>query len=131
MSTLELYRELIPEHSAVLDAVVSRWLAFAIRRHDAESFGAVYADAMVFYAAHRVQRQPGSGAPGAPPAGAVGALVSQRDGDLSRTYAAPGGNVATTGSDAELQTTQYGLWYLDCRDSRAAAGPTLIVPGCV
>ena len=129
MASLELYRALIPDHTAgVLDGTVLTWLGLAIRRHDAGSFGSVYPEAMVFWAAHRIQTLPGSGAPGAPPAGAAGPLVSHRDGDLSRTYAPPSSGVVASGSDADFQRTTYGQDYLDLRDSRAATGPDLIMP---
>jgi hypothetical protein len=81
---------------------------------------------MVMWAAHRIERTPGlvSGGGGA---GAVGPIVSQTDGDLSRTYAQQAQG-ATSGTDADLRTTRYGLAYLDLRDSRAGVGPTVVGP---
>jgi hypothetical protein len=121
MSTVDLYRTLIPAHAAVDDAVVSTYLELSAQQHTASVFGAVYQQAMVWHAAHRLERTPGlvSGSGGA---GETGALVAQRDGDLSRTYAQPQAGGAV-GTDAELRTTRYGEAYLGLRDSRAGVGP--------
>lgn len=124
-ATLELYRELIPEHSAVDSNVILAKLALASRRHSLGALGDVAGEAIVYYAAHLVQLQPGSGAPGAPSSGnAQGPLISQRDGDLSRTYASPttsssGGG----GADAWWLLTSYGALYLDLIRSRAETAP--------
>lgn len=129
MSSLARYRILIPAHVAVSDALVSAMLELAASRHDPGSFGAVYVAAMIYWAAHRVQRTPGSGAPGAGTAVEVGAISAQSDGDLSRTYAtAPAGGTGSNPTDDDLRTTRYGLEYLDLRNSRAAAGPTFVAP---
>lgn len=121
MSSVDLYRTLIPEHASVDEAVVSTYLELSARQHTAAVFGAVYPEAMVWHAAHRIQRTPGlvSGSGGA---GEVGPLVAQRDGDLSRAYGQPAATAMSAG-DAELQTTRYGQAYLALRNSRAATGP--------
>lgn len=124
MSSLALYRTLVPDHAAVADATVDVYLELAARRHTASAWGVVYPEAMVWYAAHRIQRLPGSGAGGGS-AVEVGQVVSQRDGDLSRTYAQPASS-GTNAADAELRTTRYGELYLDLRDSRAASAPTRV-----
>ena len=122
--SLALYRELIDEHSAIGDTIVEKWLSFALRRHaDASVWGQVYGDAMVFYAAHRVLRDPASGL--GTSASAPGLVTSQRDGDLSRTYAQP---AAAVGSDADLASTTYGQLYLELRESRAASAPMVVCP---
>lgn len=131
MSTLELYRSLIPDHAPVLDGVITARLELAAKRHDASRWGNVYAEAMVYYAAHLVEMTPGSGAPGAPSSGSVqGPLISQRDGDLSRTYAAPATSSTSTevGTDAWLMLTSYGQQYLDLRNTREATMPRFVRP---
>lgn len=124
------YREIVIEHASVADAPIQAWLGIAVRRHNAAAFGDVYYDAMVYYAAHGVQLQPGSGAPGAPSSSnAQGPLISQRDGDLSRTYAAPASSSSGgggPGTDAWLLLTTYGQLYLDMRDSRAETSPFVV-----
>lgn len=122
-ASLDLYRALVPAHSSVADDTVETYLELATRRHTAGAWGAVYPEAMVWWAAHRIQRTPGlvSGSGGADE---VGQITSQSDGDLSRSYAAQ----ATTGNtgDDELASTRYGQAYLDLRRTRAASGPTRV-----
>jgi len=126
MTSLELYRILIPGHAAVLEATITTWLTLASIRHSAAEWGAVYAYAMVFYAAHQIEVTPGTGA-GSGDAGVVGPVISQRDGDLSRTYAAPAiSSAGGSSDDAALASTRYGQAYLDLRNSRAATTPFLV-----
>jgi hypothetical protein len=128
--SLELYQALIPEHSAVDPNLILVRLSAAVRRHNAAAWGDVYGEAMVWWAAHMLQLQPGSGAPGAPSTGnAQGPLISQKDGDLSRTYAAPAtsSTSAAVGSDAWWMLTTYGQLYLDLRNSRAEASPFVVL----
>ena len=124
---LATYQTLIPAHAAVSSSTVNAWLGIAVKRHDVASWGAVYDEAMIFYAAHFVEKFPSSG--GAGSGSATGALTGQRDGDLSRSYAAPASS-AMSASDAALATTEYGRAYLDFRNSRAATGPFLVGPSC-
>jgi len=127
-ASLDLYRVLIPAHSAVDDATVEAWLAIAARRHTAALWGSVYPEAMVFWAAHTIDRSPSPGS-GAGGGGAVGALTSQRDGDLQRTYSSPSSSssAAYSAADSALAATAYGQAYLDLRNSRVAAAPTSIL----
>lgn len=126
MSSVALYRTLIPdaEHAALDDAVVSTYLDLAARRHSAAAFGTVYPEAMVYYAAHCIQRTPGLIAGGSG-ADEVGPVTSQKDGDLSRTYGTTGGGSGATGAvgDGDLGLTAYGLRYLELRGSRASSAP--------
>jgi hypothetical protein len=121
VTLLELYRTMIPAHAAVDEAVVLQWLALAERRHTASAWGAVYDEAMVSWAAHFIEITPGTGA-GSSSSSPVGPLISQKDGDLSRTYAAP---VSPVGGayDGSMSRTIYGEAYLDLRNSRAAITP--------
>lgn len=122
-SSLDLYRTLVPAHSAVSDDFVETMLELATRRHTASAWGQVYPEAMVWWAAHRVQCTPGSGAGGST-ADAVGPVVSQSDGDLSRTYAQPASDSAASAED--LTSTRYGQAYLDLRRTRAASTATVV-----
>ena len=126
MITVDLYRAIVLEHtiSVVPDATVSLWLGIAETRHTASTWGAMYTYAMCWWAAHRIATQPGYTGPGAVASGASGPLVSQKDGDLSRTYAAPASvGAADGGSDADFMRTSWGRQYLDTRNSRAESGP--------
>jgi len=129
MTSLELYRALVPGHAAVIDGTVSVHLELAAKRHRASAFGSVYAEAMVYWAAHSIQRTPGlvSGGGGADE---VGNITSQSDGDLSRSYGAAGGTGTVSGSDADYLTTRYGARYLDLRNSRSAVAPGIVAAGC-
>lgn len=125
-ASLELYLQLVPEHSAVDPNLILAKLAQASRRHSLDALGDVAGEALVYYAAHLVQLQPGSGAPGAPSSGnAQGPLISQRDGDLSRTYASPATSSSggAGGADAWWLLTSYGALYLDLIRSRAEVAP--------
>lgn len=124
--SLALYRTLVPAHSAVADDTVTTMLELAARRHTASAWGQVYAEGMVFFAAHQVERTPGL-VSGSGSASETGTITSQRDGDLSRSYAPPASS-GMTSSDAELQTTRYGQRYLDLRGSRAASAATAFAP---
>jgi Protein of unknown function (DUF4054) len=126
VTSLELYRILVPAHSAVLEDTINVWLELAAKRHNYADWGPIYAEAMVLWAAHGIETSPGSGG-GSGGAGVVGPIISQKDGDLSRTYAyssSSGGSSA----DSRLATTTYGQMYLDLRNSRAAIGPMFVLP---
>lgn len=112
----------MPDHAAVDDPVIQARLDLAIRRHTAADWGAVYPEAMVWWAAHAVQTTPGTGV-GNDSAEVTGAVISQRDGDLSRTYATPTGSGSTGGGALNMGSTYYGQLYLDLKNSRAVNAP--------
>jgi hypothetical protein len=60
---------------------------------------------------------------------AVGPLISQKDGDLSRTYAAPAVSSASSSGSAagDLSTTSYGAAYLELRSKLTARLPTIVI----
>lgn len=128
MSTLAQYRALVPAHDHIPPDVVEAALASAAARHTASEWGAVYGEAMCWFAAHRVERTPKRGKGSADEAGAITSQTDSQSTDtgksssLSRSYAAP--RVAP--ADAELATTRYGLAYLGLRDSRAASAPFFV-----
>jgi uncharacterized protein DUF4054 len=130
MNTLEKYRGLIPGHVNVTPETINAWLELAALSHDPAAWGAVYEHAMILWAAHGIESSPGAGAGGAADAGAAGPLVSQRDGDLSRTYAAPSSSSSSGGSaDADdFSRTAHGRKYLALRNSRAATLPMFVSP---
>ena len=99
MTELEYFRLLAPEFASVPDATVNSWLTMAgnlivVGCLDAERA----AMAKALYAAHLLTLST---------AGAVGAIVSEREGDLSRTYA------TIKGGDTLLGSTSYGQQYID------------------
>lgn len=117
--SLALYRSLVPAHSSISDDTVEAYLALSAQEHTASVWGNVYAQAMVWHAAHVIERTPGLGSASAD---APGLVTSKRAGDLAVTYGAPPG-----AADDELATTTYGQRYLALRRSRAACAPTAVL----
>ncbi len=100
MTELEYFRLLAPEFASVPDATVNSWLTMAgnlivVGCLDAERA----AMAQALYAAHLLTLSTAGGA--------VGAVVSEREGDLSRTYA------TIKGCDTVLGSTSYGQQYIE------------------
>jgi len=100
MTALEYFRLLAPEYAATIDATVNKWLAMA----DLQAAETCFTDeraamAQALYAAHLLTLSTAGGA--------VGAVVSEREGDLSRTYA------TIKGGDTLLGSTSYGQQYID------------------
>ena len=100
MTELEYFRLLAPEFASVPDATVNSWLTMAgnlivVGCLDAERA----AMAQALYAAHLLTLSTAGGA--------VGAVVSEREGDLSRTYA------TIKGCDTLLGSTSYGQQYIE------------------
>ena len=99
MTALEYFRLLAPEYAATIDATVNKWLAMA----DLQAAETCFTDeraamAQALYAAHLLALSEG---------GAGGAIVSEREGDLSRTYA------TIKGGDTVLGSTSYGQQYIE------------------
>ncbi len=131
MSSLALYRSRVPAHASVPDATVEDWLEQATAAHTASAWGDRYALAMIWWAAHHIERTPGLVARMGS-ASEVGAVTAQSDSQtkvdgrssaLSRSYAAPGGS---TPEDIDLRTTRYGQLYLSIRHTRAARAPFVV-----
>lgn len=53
-ASLELYRDMFPEHNAVSDTFIDTWLALAAQAHTASAWGAIYSAAMCAWAAAHV-----------------------------------------------------------------------------
>ncbi len=101
MTALEYFRLLAPEYAATIDATVNKWLAMA----DLQAAETCFTDeraamAHALYAAHLLALSEGGSVGG-------GAIVSEREGDLSRTYA------TIKGGDTLLGSTSYGQQYID------------------
>ena len=109
MSSLALYRELVPAHNVVSDEVVETWLELAAQRHTASAWGAVYAAAMVMWAAAHVDPQ----------------LVEGAVGQQGRVCAP---TPPSSKPDAMVARSPYWAWYAEYRDSRAARAPRRVGP---
>jgi hypothetical protein len=123
MTSLELFRALVPAMASIADATVEQYLTTASCRLCPTAFGTKWAEASVWLAAHIMYRVvPGAG--GAVP-GTTGAVSSLKTGDETinfATTAATGG----TGVDSDLAGTAYGAQFLALRDSRSATAPTFL-----
>jgi len=122
--SLALFRILVTEFSAVADGTVENFLTYAALRIDTGIWGNVYDQATVYLAAHMMKMDPTYGGAST---GAAGALTAQKDGDLSRSFAAPPAAVSL--ADAYLLRTSYGAQFIALRDSRAEVGPLCIQLG--
>lgn len=103
MTPLEYFRLFAPELASKADGVVTAWLAVAATRFNSSGMDPdMAAQANALYAAHLItlQAQASSGA-------ATGIVVSEREGDVARTYQ------AVTGSDPWLALTTYGSQFAD------------------
>ena len=131
--TVSLYRTLVPAHKSVPAETIQVWLDDAIEAHTSAEWGDRYDRAMIWWAAHQIERTPGIGVNG-DTAAEAGAITSQSDSQsdqgksssLSRSYAAP---TTRDPEDAEWATTRYGLKYLEIRNSRAMRAPYALGPG--
>lgn len=101
MTALEYFRLLAPEYADTIDATVNKWLAMANLQAAETCFTDERAAmAQALYAAHLLALSEGGASSG-------GAIVSEREGDLSRTYA------TIKGGDTLLGSTSYGQQYID------------------
>lgn len=100
MTKLEYFRLLAPEFASAPDATVNSWLTMAGNLIEVGCLDAERAAmAQALYAAHLLTLSTAGGA--------VGAVVSEREGDLSRTYA------TIKGCDTVLGSTSYGQQYIE------------------
>ena len=105
MTPLEYFRLLAPEFAGVADAPVQTWLTMAGNLVDTGCLDAERAAmACALYAAHLLSLTLSIGRASD---GTLGAVTSEREGDLQRTYG------ALKGSDSWLGQTPYGQQYLD------------------
>lgn len=105
MTALEYFRLLAPEYSSTLDATVQTWLTVAGNLANTGCLDAERAAmALALYAAHMLKLSQDAAS------GIAGAIKSEREGDLSRSY----GNLA--GDTTLLGSTPYGLQYKSLTD---------------
>jgi len=116
MTALEYFRLFATEFAAVIDADVNKWLTMAeslIVTDCLEAEPAAMAKAL--YAAHllKMSSLAGSGA-----SSGAGAITSEREGDLARTYG------EASGSNTLIGQTSYGRQFLDI--TRPCAGSAIL-----
>lgn len=109
-STLDLFKEMVPETAGVVDDLLETFITIATSRNSPSVFGPLYRIAVVWFAAHLLivsQRRGGNAGP----------LTGRRAGEVSENY----GGVQ---SHIPYNDTSYGRLYKDLLDSRAASKPT-------
>lgn len=119
MSTLATYRSLVPAHATVQDSIIETWLELAAQAHTAARWGAVYAAAMVMWAAAHIEPLV--------VAGDVGDSHDQCDNPLPAVMVVQGATPAKV-VIPEVEKTMYWSLYLRYRDSRAATKPKHVLP---
>lgn len=113
MTSLEYFRLLAPEFASVIDATVNQWLSMAGNVASTEGLDAERsAMALAMYAAHMLKLSQSNAG------GGVGAITSEREGDLQRSYS------EIKGGDTYLGKTGYGQQYADI--TRAAFGSAIM-----
>lgn len=118
MTTLEVFRLVAPEFSAVNDATVNNAITFVSDEISESKFGSQYNKALAYLAAHFLAWQAVIANTGSTSGAAVGGrIISEKEGDLSRSYADNGSQISTTYTD-NLERTAYGLEFLRIRKKR-------------
>ena len=119
MSTLATYRALVPAHATVQDSTIETWLELAAQAHTAARWGAVYAAAMVMWAAAHIEPLV--------VAGDAGDTDDQCDNPLPAVMVVQGATPAKVVVPAVVDTLYWGV-YLRYRASRAYAKPYHVLP---
>lgn len=100
MTSLEYFRLLAPEYAAVDDATVGLWITMAEALANVACLDAERAAMAIALLAAHMQVLAGRGG-----SGATGAIVSEKEGDLSHTYA------QSSSSSGYYGSTGYGQQY--------------------
>lgn len=117
MTQLEMFRKIAPEFAQISDEEVQGMLDLVGDILSKKRFGKMYDRAVALLAAHQFTLQTliaNDENAGAATSLTSGALVSEREGDLQRSY---GGMASSSGDDMDslLKKTVYGLQFLTLR----------------
>ena len=119
-----LIRFLAPDLSEVNDEIISAAIDIYSRHLWRERFGKFYDEALAYYVAHHVKLHELIAYQGSDAGGVVGgAITSEHEGDLSRSYGSVSGGVSD-GYSASLMKTWYGQQFLRIRDMSVMAVAT-------
>lgn len=117
---LEIFRIIAPELSDTTDAMILAMRKLCLPMISQCRFGDLYDQALAYLVAHRLTYQNMIAAGGgAGSAGVVaGNVVSEKEGDLQRSYGSSGssGNGSGSGYTDTLDKTAYGLEFKRIRD---------------
>ena len=123
---LETFRLLAPDLADAKDDLVLAYRKLAEPMISESKFGDLYPQTLVYLTAHRMAYQ-NLIAEGGASSGAViaGNIVSEKEGDLQRSYGSAGSGASGSGSGADAyDKTAYGILFKQIRDMRILAAAT-------
>lgn len=124
---LETFRLLAPDLADAKDDLVLAYRKLAEPMISESKFGDLYPQALVYLTAHRMAYQ-NLIAEGGASSGAViaGNIVSEKEGDLQRSYGSAGSGASGSGSNYTdaYDKTAYGILFKQMRDMRILAAAT-------
>lgn len=123
---LETFRLLAPDLADANDDLVLAYRKLAEPMISESKFGDLYPQALVYLTAHRMAYQ-NLIAEGGSSSGAViaGNIVSEKEGDLQRSYGSAGSGASGSGNGADAyDKTAYGILFKQIRDMRILAVAT-------
>lgn len=118
MTQLEIFRKIAPEFKQIPDDEVQGMLDLAGDILSKKRFGKMYDRAVALLAAHQFTLQTmiaNDENAGAATSLTSGALVSEREGDLQRSYSGMASSSSGDDMDSLLKKTVYGLQFLTLR----------------
>lgn len=123
---LKIFYALCPDLADVSEDTVLVYRDMAAPMISESKFGDLYPQALVYLTAHRMAYQ-NLIAEGGSSSGAViaGNIVSEKEGDLQRSYGSAGSGASGSGSGADAyDKTAYGILFKQIRDMRILAAAT-------
>lgn len=123
---LKTFRLLAPDLADATEDMVLAYRKLAEPMISESKFGDLYPQALVYLTAHRMAYQ-NLIAEGGSSSGAViaGNIVSEKEGDLQRSYGSAGSGASGSGSGADAyDKTAYGILFKQIRDMRILAAAT-------
>lgn len=123
---LETFRLLAPDLADAKEDLVLAYRKLAEPMISESKFGDLYPQALVYLTAHRMAYQ-NLIAEGGSSSGAViaGNVISEKEGDLQRSYGSAGSGASGSGSGADAyDKTAYGILFKQIRDMRILAAAT-------
>lgn len=114
MTALEVFRLIAPEFSAIPDDTVNTALEFVSNELSESKFGSDYTKTHAYLAAHFLAWQALISSGGSTSGAATGGkVISEKEGDLSRSYS--DSSSSSTSYTDNLERTAYGLEYIRLR----------------
>lgn len=123
---LKSFYALCPDLADVSEETVLVYRDMAAPMISESKFGDLYPQALVYLTAHRMAYQ-NLIAEGGSSSGAViaGSVISEKEGDLQRSYGSAGSGASGSGSGADAyDKTAYGILFKQIRDMRILAAAT-------